>query len=318
MASEDILVRVEHLSKRYRNILALNDVSFEIRKGEIFGYIGPNGAGKTTTIKAMAGILSGFDGDVTIEGRSIRGDKIELNRNLGYLPQKAAFQDWRTVDQALRTFGLLSRIPKEALEGRIEETLTELGILETRYRKITQLSGGTVQKVGMAQAILHRPKLLVLDEPVAGLDPESRYAFKQLFQKLSHEGTTIFFSSHILSDVEDIADRIGILSAGKLVHVGNMDELRSQVVNAKELVIELSNDNEGKRTLEKVSGVQNVQLEVPGRYRIRLNQEADPDEMTQIVIEALLASGCRIRSIRPLLPTLEQIYVNYLEKGVIV
>jgi ABC-2 type transport system ATP-binding protein len=318
MASENILVRVEHLSKRYRNILALNDVSFEIRKGEIFGYIGPNGAGKTTTIKAMAGILTAFDGEVTIDSHSIRGNKVELNRNLGYLPQKAGFQEWRTVDQALSTFGRLSGISKEELDGRIRETLAEMDILETRYRKITQLSGGTVQKVGMAQAIMHRPKLLVLDEPVAGLDPESRYVFKKLLQKLSGEGTTIFFSSHILSDIEDIADRIGILSAGKLVHVGNLEELRSQVVNAKELVIELSIDKGGKAVLEKVIGVQSVQLEVAGRYRIRLNPGADFDEVTNGVIDTLMKNGSRIRSIRPLLPTLEQIYVEYLAKGVIV
>ncbi len=317
MASESVLVRVEHLSKRYRSILALNDVSFDIRKGEIFGYIGPNGAGKTTTIKAMVGILTAFEGDVSIDGRSVRGDRVELNRALGYLPQKAAFQDWRTVDQALSTFGRLSGIPKVELDSRIKETLAELDILETRYRKIAQLSGGTVQKVGIAQAIMHRPQLLVLDEPVAGLDPESRYVFKRLFQKLSGDGTTIFFSSHILSDVEDIADRIGILSAGKLVHVGNMDELRSQVMNAKELIIELSFDNGGQGALERVSGVHSVQLEVAGRYRIKLNLGADFDEVTHGVIEALMTSGSRIRSIRPLLPTLEQIYVNYLAKGVI-
>ena len=157
----------------------------------------------------------------------------------------------------------------------------------------------------------------VYDEPVAGLDPESRYMFRKLFQKLSEEGTTIFFSSHILSDVEDIADRIGILSAGKLVHVGNMEELRNQVVNVKELLIELSQDKGGMAALEKASGVQSVQLETAGRYRLRLMPGADFDEVTQEVIVALVASGSRIRSVRPLLPTLEQIYVDYLAKGVI-
>jgi len=317
MASENFLVRIEHLSKRYHNVQALNDVSFDIRKGEIFGYIGPNGAGKTTTIKAMVGILTAFEGDVTIDGRSIRGDKAKMNRDLGYLPQKAAFQDWRTVDQALSTFGRLSGIPRVELDARIKETLEEMGIPESRYRKITQLSGGTVQKVGMAQAIMHRPKLLVLDEPVAGLDPESRYIFKKLFQRLSEQGTTIFFSSHILSDVEDIADRIGILSAGKLVHVGNMEELRSQVMNEKEIIIELSLDHGGKDALERVTGVQSAHLEAAGRYRVRLSPGADFDQVTQGAIEALMTNGSKIRSVRPLLPTLEQIYVDYLARGVI-
>jgi ABC-2 type transport system ATP-binding protein len=317
MADNEVLVQVQQLSKRYRNIQALKDVSFDIRRGEIFGYIGPNGAGKTTTIKAVVGILTAFEGEVLIDGHSIRGDKAELNRDLGYLPQKAAFQDWRTVDQALRTFGRLSGISKSDLDARIRETLEQLGIPEARYRKIAQLSGGTVQKVGMAQAIMHRPKLLVLDEPVAGLDPESRYMFKRLFLKLSQEGTTIFFSSHILSDVEDIADRIGILSAGKLVHVGNMEELRSQVVSVKELVIELSQDLGGKASLEGVSGVQSVQIEGAGRYRLALIPGADIDEVTQEAIAALMDSGSRIRSVRPLLPTLEQIYVDYLAKVVI-
>ncbi len=311
------MVRVQNISKRYRNVNALNGVSFDISPGEIFGYIGPNGAGKTTTIKVMVGLIQSFEGEVTIGGNSPRGDKVALNRELGYLPQKASFQEWRTVDQALRTFGRLSGVPKDQIDQRIETTLNELGILETRHRKITHLSGGTVQKVGMAQAIMHRPRLLVLDEPVAGLDPESRYMFKQLFQRLSHEGMTIFFSSHILSDVEDIADRIGILSAGRLVHVGTMAELREQMTTAKEIIIELSLDHEAGLALRAVAGVQSVEIFAEGAYRIHLDPEAEMDEVTHRAIEALVKQGCRIRSVRPNLPSLEQIYVDHLAKGMI-
>ncbi|HXZ23245.1 MAG TPA: ABC transporter ATP-binding protein, partial [Methanomassiliicoccales archaeon] len=192
------LVVLSNVSKSYRNVMALRGVSLELRRGETFGYIGPNGAGKTTTIRIMVGLLGKYSGDVTINGVPLLGNKEKVNRMLGYVPQKAAFQEWRTVDQALSTFGRLSGIPRSEIDAKIAATLERIGITEVRNRKVGALSGGTLQKVGLAQAIMHEPELLVLDEPVAGLDPESRYHFKELFRDFRKEGKTVFFSSHIL------------------------------------------------------------------------------------------------------------------------
>ena len=241
---ERILSRVswrsESVSKRYGNFEALRDVSFSVGSREIFGYIGPNGAGKTTTIKILVGLLTDFDGDVSFQGRSIRDNKMLINKELGYLPQNIGFQEWRTVDQALTTFGRLSGISANELDSRIASALDRVGIADLRYKKITQLSGGTMQKVGMAQAILHQPSVLVLDEPMAGLDPTARFEFKKIFQDLRKEGATILFSSHILNDVQDLADRIGFLSRGRLGYVGSMAEIEERLMVPKQIEVVLA------------------------------------------------------------------------------
>ncbi len=313
----EAVVSIANVSKSYRNVVALSGVSLEVKRGEIFGYIGPNGAGKTTTIRIMVGLLGSYQGSVSINGVPLTGNKEKINRMLGYLPQKAAFQEWRTVDQALTTLGRLSGIPKGELDGRIKTTLDRLGISEVRGRKVTALSGGTLQKVGMAQAMLHDPDLLVLDEPVAGLDPESRFAFKELLKDMRKEGRTILFSSHILSDVEDLADRIGILSLGRLVYCGTVDQLTDRVRTGKQVFLELAKDEGFASVASSFEGIDAYEYLQPGHILLRLGESADVDATIDEIIKGLLGRGFQIRAIYPKQPTLEQLYVEYLQKGMI-
>jgi ABC-2 type transport system ATP-binding protein len=310
---ESSVIRVENVSKKYRDFKALDDVQFEIKRGEIFGYIGPNGAGKTTTIKIIVGLMKNFGGDVFISGRSVRDDGAGISKLLGYLPQQAAFQEWRTVDHALQTFGRLSGLGGQELEGRIKEVLDMVGILEFRHKKINQLSGGTVQKVGMAQAILHRPEILILDEPMAGLDPASRYMFKRIFREVCRkDGTTIFFSSHILSDLEDVGDRIGILNGGKMMHTGTIEDLRSRMMTAKEIDLVLSKKPSRLPPIESIPGVAVVSDLSDDHYSVHLKDGADSDEVTDALVKLMVDSGCRVRSVSPVTPTLEQLYIRFL------
>ena len=219
---------------------ALDNVSFDIKEGEIFGYIGPNGAGKTTTMKILVGLISNFEGEVTIGGYRVPKQKGEIHKLLGYLPQNVAFQDWRTINQALKTFGKLSGLSDVEVETRIPQILDTIGLGDVRQKKISQLSGGMTQKVGLAQALLHDPKLLVLDEPLGGLDPLSRRQFKDIVLKLAQRGTTVLFSSHILSDVQDVADRIGILSRGKIKQIGSLNELKNRFTTKNVIEVLLS------------------------------------------------------------------------------
>ena len=308
-------MRLEGVTKRYRDVTALDGVSFDVRKGEIFGYIGPNGAGKTTTIKIMVGLLRDFAGKVAMDGHAIPADVAAVQKLLGYLPQKAAFQDWRTVDQALSTFGRLSGMTPADLSKRIPEVLELLGIADTRRRKITQLSGGTVQKVGMAQSILHDPAFLVLDEPMTGLDPEARYQFKELFKRLRAQGTTIFFSSHILSDVQDIANRIGILDRGRLLHEGTFDELRARMKIARDVEIVLSRDSDRGIDPSALVWVTGVERTGPDRMVAHVRPDVDMDDAVDALIDGLKKAGYRLRSIRPLVPDLEELYVRFVEGG---
>jgi len=305
----------EGVSKKFRDLLALDDVSFEIGQGEIFGYIGPNGAGKTTTIKIMVGLLSEFEGILRIGGYSMPERRHHVHKMLGYLPQHVAFQEWRTVNHALRTFAWLSGLERRKIEPGIEKILEQLALSDVRHKKIVQLSGGTIQKVGLAQALLHNPKLLVLDEPLAGLDPASRYQVKQIIKELGQKGTTIFFSSHILSDVQDVATKIGILNWGKIMQIGTLDELKSHFPSKNDIEIRLSHNSGRWKGLKSLTGVMSVEEMSLNRLLVHLSGQADINETVHHLIQELIRLDCHIRSINPVSPNLDEVYLQYLSGG---
>ncbi|MEM4704017.1 MAG: ABC transporter ATP-binding protein [Candidatus Bathyarchaeia archaeon] len=305
---------LEGISKRYGRFLALDNVSFQVNRGEVFGYIGPNGAGKTTTIKLIVGLLSDFEGSLRIEGHIMPKERSEVHKVLGYLPQNVAFQEWRTVDHALRTFGKLSGLSESELNERIEEVLDLVGLSNDRHKKISQLSGGMTQKVGLAQALIHRPRLLVLDEPLGGLDPASRYQIKQTIVKLAKAGATVFFSSHILSDVQDIANKIGILNKGHIMRVGTLEELKSQFSIDNNVEITLSYDSGRWKKLESIKGVKSIEQQAPNKLVVHLEDQINVDDTLQELIKQLIAFGCKIRSFNPVSPTLDEMYLKYVQE----
>jgi len=286
-----------------------------MRAGDIFGFIGPNGAGKTTTIRVMVGLIQDQEGEVSVGGHRMPAEMAEAHKDMGYMPQQINFQEWRTVDQALTTFARLSGVPREEVPGRIKEALELVGISEYRGKRVTELSGGTLQKVGMAQALIHRPKLLVLDEPMSGLDPASRYQFKQIIGGLSKAGTSIFFSSHILSDVQDVANRIGILNRGRLRWTGTFDDLAAYFKVTNDYDIVLSLDNGRWKELVTVPGLVALEEISPGRLLARISAGADVDATVHAVLTGLLERGCRVRSISPITPNLEELYIRYVQGG---
>ena len=304
------------VSKKFYNLLALDNVSFEINEGEIFGYIGPNGAGKTTTMKILVGLLNDFQGEVFVKGYRVPKQKDEVHKLLGYLPQNVAFQEWRTVNHALKTFGRLSGVSKAEIENRISKILDLLSISEIRYKKISQLSGGTTRKVGLAQALLHDPELLILDEPLEGLDPLSRSQFKQIILNLKKRGTTILFSSHILSDVQDVADRIGIISKGQINHIGTLNELKSNFSMQKTVEILLSIDNKKWKKIRFLKFVKEVEQTSPNRVLVRIEPEADEDQILNDIVQNIVKLDIRIKGIKLLSPSLDEIYLNYIQRGV--
>jgi ABC-2 type transport system ATP-binding protein len=231
------------------------------------------------------------------------------------MPQHVNFQDWRTVDQALTTFARLSGVPKDEVPWRIKEVLGLVDILEYRAKRVTELSGGTLQKVGMAQALIHRPKLLVLDEPMSGLDPASRWQFKQIIKNLGKAGTSIFFSSHILSDVQDVANRIGILSRGKLMWTGTFDDLAAHFKVTNDYDVVLSLDNGRWKELASIEGLTAIEEVAPGRLLARIGAGADVDAVVHAILAGLLERGCRVRSLSPITPNLEQLYMRYVQGG---
>ncbi len=307
-------VVIHNLAKSFGGFHALNDVSFDIKEGEIFGYIGPNGAGKTTTMKILVGLITDFQGEVSIGGYPVPKRKDEIHKLLGYLPQSVAFQEWRTVNQALTTFGKLSGLSDQKVEERIPEILGLLGLADARNKKVAHLSGGMIQKVGLAQALLHEPKLLVLDEPLGGLDPLSRYQFKDIVLKLAKKGTTVLFSSHILSDVQDVADRIGIISHGKIKQVGTLNELKNRLVSQKTVQVLLSFASDKWQQFGAIKNVKSVEQPTPGRILVHLESETDDDQVVNDIVQSIVKLGLRVRGVSLLEPSLDEIYLNYVSE----
>lgn len=315
MNQNDGYVTINNVTKKFHAFKALDDVSFSIKQGEIFGYIGPNGAGKTTTMKILVGLISNFQGEITIGGLRLLRDKDEIYKLLGYLPQNVAFQDWRTIDHALTTFGKLSGLNETEVEDRIPKVLELIGLADVRHKKVSHLSGGMMQKVGLAQALLHEPKLLVLDEPLGGLDPLSRHQFKGIVQKLAEEGATILFSSHILSDVQDVADRIGIISHGRIKQVGTIDELKTRLIRQKTVEVMLSGASDKWEKLSAVNNVSRVTQPQPGILLLDLKSGADEDQAINDVVAKVVELGIQIRGVWMLEPSLDQIYFNYVSEA---
>ncbi len=304
------LVQLTNVAKSYKYAKALRGISFELREGEVFGYIGPNGAGKTTTLKILAGLLSRFEGEVCIAGKSLPADRDQVHGLIGFLPQSAGFQHWRTTEGALQSLGLLSGVAPRVLNARIGEWLDRFDLTPHRSKKIKQLSGGMVQKLGLIQAMLHEPKLLILDEPLAGLDPVSRNVVKDVVRQCKQRGTTVLFSSHVLSDVQDVADTVGILHQGKLLTSGSVAELKSQL--PVDVALEFSAPPTDSDYIEQHAGVDSVTVGDSGAHTARLVEGADTDEVIHHLVEQTLARQGRIRRVGIVDPDLDSLYAKYI------
>jgi ABC-2 type transport system ATP-binding protein len=308
-----MIIDFNNVTMKYGALTALDQVSFTLKEGEIFGYIGPNGAGKTTTIKIIVGLIRDFIGSYWAMGKDTVKNVGVLQAGLGYLPQHVAFQEWRTVDHALETFGNLSGLGPDEIYERTQYLLPLLGLTDVRNRKISELSGGTVQKVGLAQALLHQPKLLVLDEPLNGLDPTGRNAVKQVLKGISQNGTTIFFSSHILSDVRDIADRIGIIKDGRILTLGTFPELHAQLSPVIKYEVHVSGDIQ--RAIQGLHLPANVNISQSKKncFLLSLERSADLDRITDEVFKQLLSMDLHIRCFKPVNADLDDVFLKYVE-----
>ena len=303
------LVEIDRLKKVFYGTAVLDEVSFEIHPGEVFGYIGPNGAGKTTTLKILAGLLTKYTGAVRVGGHDVAKERDQAHRLIGYMPQGCGFQSWRTVENALDSLGELSGIPAEARGKRIPELLERFDLLRDRHKKVKALSGGMTQKLGLIQALLHEPKLLVLDEPLEGLDPPSRNLLKDIIRERQRAGTTVLFSSHILSDVEDVADRVGILVRGKLGVSGSLSQLVIDFGLPREIGVAFSAPPASTAFLAELGEA--IERKA-NEWRVRIPDNADADALIHTAVERTLDGGGRLRQIGLVQPNLDDLFAQYV------
>jgi ABC-2 type transport system ATP-binding protein len=224
--------KVGFWSKRSKH--ALRALHLQIEEGEVFGFLGPNGAGKTTTLKLLMGLVSPTSGSARILGRE--WTDLSVKAEIGFLPEQPYFYDYLTAHELLEYYGQLSGVPSKHRKERVEGVLRRVGLSDMRGIQLRKFSKGMLQRVGIAQAILHDPKILFFDEPMSGLDPMGRREVRDLIEELKREGKTVFFSTHILSDAEALCDRVAIIHKGELRSVGAVEDLTSTVQGKVEII----------------------------------------------------------------------------------
>src|SRR5882672_937968 len=219
---------------RKRPKQALKPLSLTIEEGEIFGFLGPNGAGKTTTLKLLMGLMQPTAGSARILGMEI--DDLRVKAQIGFLPEQPYFYDYLTARELLAYYAQLSGVPAKDISSRTEAMLEKVGLSDSATVQLRKFSKGMLQRVGIAQAILHDPKVVFLDEPMSGLDPMGRREVRDLIEQLKHEGKTVFFSTHILSDAEALCDRVAIIHLGELRGIGAIAQLTANVRGKVEVI----------------------------------------------------------------------------------
>ena len=304
---EESIVKVESLSHRYSVQWAIRDIDFEITRNGIYGLLGSNGAGKSTTMNIMCGVLCPTLGDVYIQGVSMQKNPVEAKRNIGFLPQYPPLNPDLTVEEYLTYCSNLRHIPSRQVATAVKEVMERCGISHFRKRLLRNLSGGYQQRVGIAQAIVHKPALVVLDEPTNGLDPNQILEVRHLIQEIAEERTVIL-STHILSEVQATCDYIRMIEQGRLVFSGTVGEFDSYITPDKIMVslIALSSLEE----LSAIPGVVSVEELADMKYRL---WATDVQEVIKRVVETSVLRGWQLTAIYPVsythltLPTTERV-----------
>ncbi len=285
--------------KRMRR--SLDNLSLRVEEGEIFGFLGPNGAGKTTTLKLLMGLIFPTAGTARILGRAI--DDVSMHRNIGYLPEQPYFYDYLTARELLDYYARFSGYAASDRRARVSRVLDRVGLAASADVQLRKFSKGMLQRAGIAQAILHEPRVIFLDEPMSGLDPIGRREVRDIILDLKTQGRTVFFSTHILSDAEMLCDRVAVLHLGKLRGVGAPGSIVSVDVQSMEILFEPSEGRSLSPSLAQRA------TPVGGRYRLDV-----PEAELYRALDELRTCNARILSVAPLRPTLEDYFLRLVER----
>ena len=288
-----------HLQKRR----SLEGLTMQVAEGEVFGFLGPNGAGKSTTIKLLVGLIFPEEGTARILGKSI--SDTGMHRNIGYLPEQPYFYDYLTAAELLDYFARFHDLAAAERRERVARMLKKVGLETAGKIQLRKYSKGMLQRVGLAQAILHDPPVVILDEPKSGLDPIGRREVRDIILELKHEGRTVLFSTHILSDAEMLCDRVGVIVSGKLRGVGPPEKIVGVTTQGMEILFELAGA-EGSAS----AGILARATRTGDRYRLQV-----PEEELYAELEQLRAAGAKILSVLRVKPSLEEYFMNLIEAG---
>jgi ABC-2 type transport system ATP-binding protein len=301
-------IETQNLSKEYphgflhlKKKTSLEDLTMQVEEREVFGFLGPNGAGKSTTIKLLMGIIFPTAGSARILGKPV--SDVAMHRDIGYLPEQPYFYDYLTAAELLDYFARFHGFTATERNERVQKMLKKVGLQTAGKIQLRKYSKGMLQRVGLAQAILHDPKLVILDEPMSGLDPVGRREVRDIILELKNDGKTIFFSTHILSDAEMLCDRVGVIAGGKLRGIGAPGSIVGVQSVGMEIVFEIA---EGRQLAEAMRA---KAAKTGANYRITVSEP----ELYE-ALEQLRATGAKVISVTQVKPTLEDFFMELVGK----
>jgi len=301
-------VIVNKLEKRFGNFTAVDKVSFEVDRGEIFGFLGPNGAGKSTTIRMLCGILGPTAGEGKVAGFDIFTEAEKIKTQIGYMSQKFSLYEDLTVEENINFYSGIYRIEQARKKQRKEWVIEMAGLEQHRNSKTKILSGGWKQRLALGCAILHEPPIIFLDEPTAGVDPISRRQFWDLIYELSGKGVTVFVTTHYMDEAE-YCDRIGFIYHGKLIAIGNPEELKTSIMQEKILEVNCDRPHEAMDEIAGIDAVKESALFGKALHVVVYDENAAIRQIPQVLAE----SGYNVSSVETITPSLEDVFVSLIE-----
>lgn len=306
------MIKVEGLTKRYDRNVAVNDISFEVEKGQIVGFLGPNGAGKTTTMRILTCFMPPTAGTASVAGFDVIQQPLEVKRRIGYLPENPPVYPEMEVHEYLTFVGRLKGIPSSELPQRVREAAEKCAVADVSRKLISKLSKGYRQRVGLAQAIIHNPDVLILDEPTAGLDPKQIHETRDLIRSLAG-AHTIILSTHILPEVEQTCDHVVIISKGKVVAKDSVENLTSRLRGQEAIALEVSGapTDDVRRRLEQVAGVSRVIHKDTRNGNHTFEVESLPGQHVRSPLaRAVIESGWDLHELRAVAMSLEDVFLE--------
>jgi ABC-2 type transport system ATP-binding protein len=296
-----------HLTRRFGERIAVDDVSFEIAAGETYGLLGPNGAGKTTTIRMLCGLLRKDAGEVTIGGQPIDETTTAARAQIGYVPQDVALYPDLTARENLRFFGRLYGMRGRALNERVDEMLDVTDLAERADERVEAFSGGMRRRLNIGAGLLHRPALLVLDEPTVGVDPQSRHAILESVRRLGAGGTAVLYTTHYMEEAERVCDRVGIIDHGRLVAEGTRRELVAMVAERDRIALTASGDLE--RFAARVRELEGIESADIADHEVHLLAK-EGRRLLPAVLDLAERSGATVSSVEVVEPDLEAVFLH--------
>lgn len=299
------MIKVSGLTKDYGARRAIHNLSFDAQQGEIVGFLGPNGAGKTTTMRILTGYMPPSDGEAIVAGYDVVEESLEVRRRVGYLPETVPLYTEMVVFDYLKYMGELRHIPN--VDDRVDEVLEKVGLTDRANGYIGNLSKGMRQRVGLAQALLHRPEVLILDEPTIGLDPGQVVEVRELIREIGRE-RTVLLSTHLLNEAQNLCDRVLIINKGKIVAEDTTENLQARLLGAERVIVRVRGEaDELADTIKSVKGVRKVETLDDGAVEFEF---ASGKDLRPEVAKQVIKDGYDLLELRPLGMSLEEIFLE--------